>query len=128
MKKPGLGRAESEVLRYVADRGGATVTEVGDYLAETKGQTRSTAANMLERLRSKGFLDREKIEGLYRYTLAESKEPMYGGFIDDFVNTVLGGSAAPLAMYLSQRAEIDKDQLKMLQALVKSLEESDDDA
>ena len=62
--KPSVGRAEMEVLRYVADHPGVTVGEVGQFLAETKGQTRNTALNMMERLRAKGFLEREKVEGV----------------------------------------------------------------
>ena len=52
--KPNVGRAEMEVLRYVSDHPGSTVGEVGEYLAETKGHTRNTALNVMERLRTKG--------------------------------------------------------------------------
>src|SRR4051794_27101740 len=101
-KKPSVGRAEGEVLRYVADRQGATVTEVGDHLAETKGQTRNTALNMMERLRKKGFLQREKVDGVYRYTAARSKGQIFDGLVGDFVDTVLGGSVSPLVAYLGR--------------------------
>lgn len=127
-RKPSIGRAEGEVLRLIADRGGATVTEVGDHLAETKGQTRNTALNMMERLRQKGFLEREKIDGLYRYTSADSKGRIFEGFVEDFVDTMLGGSVAPLVAYLGTRAEVDDKQLEQLRRLVKSLEEGRDDA
>ncbi len=95
-KKPSIGRAEVEVLRFIADKGGASVTEVGDHLAETKGQTRNTALNMMERLRQKGFLERVKKEGVFRYTPSETKGTLFESFVDDFVNSVLGGSVAPL--------------------------------
>jgi len=124
-KKPSIGRAEVEVLRFIADRGGATVTEVGDHLAETKGQTRNTALNMMERLRQKGFLDREKTEGVYRYTPSESKGALFENFVDDFVKSVLGGSVAPLVAYLGNRAEVDGRQLDDLRKLVKELEDRD---
>lgn len=127
-KKPSIGRAEGEVLRFIADHKGATVTEVGDYLAETKGQTRNTALNMMERLRQKGFLHREKVDGVFRYTAADPKGGLFEGFVEDFVDTMLGGSVAPLVAYLGTRAEVDDNQLDALKRLVKSLEEGRDDA
>lgn len=127
-KKPSIGRAEVEVLRWIADRGGTTVTEAGDHLAETKGQTRNTALNMMERLRQKGFLERKKVDGVYRYFASESKGRMFEIFVEDFVDTMLGGSVSPLVAYLSQRAEVDDRQLEELRALVKSLEEARDDS
>lgn len=127
-RKPTVGRAESEVLRFIADRGGATVTEVGDYLTETKGQTRNTALNMMERLRGKGFLDRKKVDGVYRYTPAKTKGVLFESFVEDFVETVLGGSVAPLVAYLGSRAEVDQEQLEKLRQIVKSLEEGKEDA
>lgn len=127
-RKPSIGRSESEVLRFIAERGPATVTEVGDYLAETKGQTRNTALNMMERLRQKGFLDREKVDGVFRYQPSQAKGRVFEGFVEDFVDSVLGGSVAPLVAYLGNKAEVDEKQLQALKELVRSLEEGRDDA
>jgi predicted transcriptional regulator len=125
-KKPSIGRAESEVLRFIAERGGASVTEVGDHLAETKGQTRNTALNMMERLRQKGFLDREKVDGVFRYRPSATKGTLFENFVDDFVQSVLGGSVSPLVAYLGNRADVDERQLEELRQLVKSLENDRD--
>ena len=122
-KKPSIGRAEVEVLRFIAENGGASVTEVGAYLTETKGQTRNTALNMMERLRTKGFLKREKVDGVFRYTPIAAKGTIFEGFVEDFVDTILGGSVAPLVAYLGNRAEVDDDQLEALRRLVKDLED-----
>ena len=127
-KKNSIGRSESEVLRYIAEQGGATVTQVGDYLAATKGQTRNTALNMMERLRQKGFLRREKVAGVFRYSPSEAKGTLFEGFVADFVDGVLGGSVTPLVAYLGGRAEVDDDQLEQLRELVRSLDEGRRDA
>ncbi len=127
-KKPSIGRSESDVLRFIAEQGGATVTEVGDYLAATKGQTRNTALNMMERLRQKGFLERKKVEGVYRYSASEAKGSLFQGFVEEFVDSFLGGSVSPLVAYLGSRAEVDEKQLEELRALVKSLDEGRKDA
>jgi predicted transcriptional regulator len=83
---------------------------------------------MMERLRQKGFLDRQKVEGVFRYTAADAKGTLFEGFVEDFVDTMLGGSVAPLVAYLGTRAEVDDRQLEELRRLVKSLEEGRDDA
>jgi len=124
-KKPSIGRAEVEVLRFIADRSGATVTEVGDHLLETKGQTRNTALNMMERLRQKGFLERKKVDGIFRYFPSESKGTLFESFVEDFVESVLGGSVAPLVAYLGNRTDVDERQLEELRRMVKSLEDRD---
>lgn len=126
-KKASIGKSESEVLRYIVEQGQATVTEVGDHLAETKGQTRSTALNMMERLRKKGFLERKKVDGIYRYSASQPKGTLLEGFVADFVESILGGSVAPLVAYLGNQAEVDQKQLDELRNLVKSLEEKDGD-
>lgn len=122
--KRSIGRSESDVLRFIAERGSATVTEVGDYLAAEKGQTRNTALNMMERLRQKGFVVRAKVDGVYRYSPAEEKETLLRGFVEDFVDGVLGGAVSPLVAYLSSRTEIDDKQLEELKKLVRDLEET----
>jgi predicted transcriptional regulator len=122
-KKPSIGRSESDVLRFIAEQGETTVTEVGDYLAKTKGQTRNTALNMMERLRQKGFLKRSKTEGVFRYSATQTEGKLYEGFVEDFVDGILGGSLTPLVAYLGNRTEVDEEQLNALRELVKRLDE-----
>ncbi|MBN9501501.1 MAG: hypothetical protein BGO01_01640 [Armatimonadetes bacterium 55-13] len=120
-KKKSIGRAEVEVLRWIADRDGATVGEMGDHLAETKGQTRNTALTMMERLRKKGFLERRKVGKIYRYYAAQDKLNLLESFVEDFVDTMLGGSVMPLVVYLSRRADLSQNQVHELLKLVESL-------
>lgn len=127
-KKPNIGRSESDVLRFIAACDGATVTEVGDHLAETKGQTRSTALSMMERLREKGFLTRTKVDGIFRYFPSQDKGNLFKGFVADFVEGVLGGSVSPLVAYLGSRTEVDDHELAELRSIVENLEEGRRDA
>jgi BlaI family penicillinase repressor len=121
-KKHGVGRAEVEVLRFVADRPGVAVSEVAEHLSATKGQTRTTALNTMERLRKKGFLRREKLDGVFKYFPAGGKVRLFEGLVDDFVETVLGGSVTPLVAYLTNRVEADDEQIAELKRLIEKLE------
>jgi predicted transcriptional regulator len=126
-KKSTLGRAEAEVLRYVADHPGCTVSEVGEFLAETKGQTRNTALNTMERLRAKGFLERQKDGGSFRYSPVTARGSMLESLVDDFVQTMLGGSVSPLVAYLTRKGTVDAKRAEELRKLVEDLEEPKDD-
>ena len=121
--KPTIGRAEMEVLRYVSDLGSATVGQVGEYLGTTKGQTRNTALNVMERLRTKGFLVREKVDNVYRYSPAISKPLLLDQLVGDFVEYTLGGSTSPLIAYLTHQRELNDKQFDELKALVQELED-----
>jgi predicted transcriptional regulator len=123
IRKPTVGRAEVQVLRFITDHPGCTVTEVGDFLAETKGQTRNTALTMMERLRAKGFLERAKVEGVYRYSPCSSKKRIVDDLIQDFVDSMLGGSISPLVAFLSRRGEMSDDQITELRQLIDTLED-----
>jgi predicted transcriptional regulator len=122
-RKKGIGKAESDVLRYVADRPGATVSEIADHIAEAKGQSRNTVMTVLERLRAKGFLERAKEDGVFRYSAVAPKERVMEGLVQDFVDGVLGGSVSPLVAYLTNRIDVTEEQARELHQLVERLEE-----
>jgi predicted transcriptional regulator len=122
MRKAQVGRAESEVLRYVGDKHPISVREVADYFAQTKGQTKTTILNVMERLREKGFLTREQVEGIYQYSPAQPKQEMMRELVDDFVDQMLGGSLEPFAAYLTQKTVVTEDELSRLKAAIAQLE------
>ena len=122
-KKPGVGRAEVEVLRYIADHPGVAVSEVAEHLFLTKGQTRTTALNTMERLRTKAYLRREQVDGTFRYFAVDGKIRMLEGLVDDFVQSVLGGSVTPLVAYLTKQVELNPEEIAELRHIVDKLEE-----
>lgn len=111
-----------EVLRYVADHHPVTVREVADHLAETKGHVRTTALNIMERLRRKGYLARKREDGVYRYSPRETKGELLRGLVRDFVERVLGGSVSPFMAYLTHEARITEAELEELKRLVSEME------
>ncbi|AIE84344.1 methicillin resistance protein [Fimbriimonas ginsengisoli Gsoil 348] len=114
-----------ELLNFISGKGGATVGEAAAFLHETKGHSRTTAQSVMERLRKKGYLRREKIEGVFRYIPSRSGPTVVGELLDDFVARVLGGSVDPLVTYLTEKVDLDDQQLSQLRKLVRELEEKD---
>jgi predicted transcriptional regulator len=121
-RRAGIGQAEMEVLRYVAEHRPVTVREVAEHLAETKGQTRTTALNVMERLRKKGHLVRRKVEGVYSYSPAVPRQQLLQGLVRDFVQQMLGGSIEPFMAYLAQDARLTEAELEELRRLVEGLD------
>jgi predicted transcriptional regulator len=122
MRKAGLGRAESEVLRYVADHHPITVREAAEHFARTKGQAKTTILNVMERLREKGFLVREQAEGVYQYSPTQPKGGLLRDLVRDFVDGMLGGSVEPFAAYLAEKPRISAEELARLKQTVAELE------
>jgi len=113
-KREKIGPAQLEVLRYIQDHHPATVRQVAEHLAETRGLTRTTALNVMERLREKGYLDREPVEGIYRYSPVQPKPQLLRGLVRDFVEQMLGGSLEPFVAYLVEEAHLSDEELARL--------------
>jgi predicted transcriptional regulator len=117
-----IGKAELDILNYITEHHPATVRQVADHLAATKGHTRTTALNMMERLRRKGYLNRRKIDGIYHYSPSLSRPRLMQGLVRDFVQHALGGSVSPFVAYLAQAPELTDAELAELKAIVRELD------
>ena len=115
--RPNLGRAEMDILRYIAEHNPVTVRTVAVHVAATKGQVRTTALNAMERLRKKGFLKRRKLTGVYHYTPAKPKAQLFGKLLKDFVDAAFGGSHEPFVAYLAEETDLTDQELRLLRQL-----------
>lgn len=123
MKHPlNLGKAEMDVLRYVAEHAPVTVREAADHLAQTRGHVRTTVLNTMERLRHKGFLHRKKVGGVFQYSPVQSKEDLFNGLLKDFVTAAFGGSSAPLVAYFAESGQMTPEELQSLQNVAARLD------
>ncbi len=128
MSQPSIGDQELALLRYVAERGGASVGEASEEFGQERGLARSTVLTMMERLRKKGHLRRERADGIYRYSSPAGAAELLRGVVSTFVEKTLGGSFSPVVAYLAERAEVSEDELAELQALVSRLAERQKEA
>lgn len=122
MSLPNIAPAELEILRYILDHHPLTVREVADHVADTKGHTRTTVLNVMERLRRKGYLTRRQEGGLYQYSPSVSKPQMEQTLIRSFVTQALGGSVEPFMVYLTQEADMSDAELADLKQFVEDLD------
>jgi len=122
MRKAALGEEEGAILKWVAEHAPASVGEVAKVLSESRGLARTTVLTVMERLRAKGFLVREKVEGTFRYSPSEPHHTQMRGLVGRFVERSLGGSLDPFVAYLSEDAELSEEQIESLRRLVRDLE------
>jgi predicted transcriptional regulator len=113
-----IGRAEMEVLHYVAEHHPVSVRDVADHVAATKGHVRTTVLNIMERLRAKGYLRRKKVGGIFQYSPRVARSELLRNLVRDFVSKTLGGSVSPFVAYLTEEAMLTEAELLELRRLV----------
>ena len=123
MREPkNIGRGELEVLQFIHDHDPATVRQVAEHFAKSKGHVRTTVLNVMERLRKKGFLVRKKAAGAYQYSPKEGKADFFHSMVDQFVQRALGGSVSPFVAYLVREAALSNEEIKELKRFVAELD------
>lgn len=119
-----VGDQELRLLEFLAERNGATVRETADTWGTERGVVKTTVQQMMERLRQKGYLSRAKRDGQYHYAVTRSPESAVAGLVRRFVDETLGGSLAPVLLYL-RGADLEDHEREELRKLVRDLEEGD---
>jgi predicted transcriptional regulator len=119
-RQASIGDRELALLRWIAERGGATVGEAAEQYGEPRDLARSTVLTMMERLRGKGHLSRQRVEGVYRYASAATPRELMRGVVEGFVEHTLGGS-------LAQAETVSDEELAELESIVARLKSRRED-
>ena len=117
-----LGEQESALLAWVAANAPASVAQILAGWGAPNHLARTTVTTMLERLRAKGYLAREKRGAAYAYAPQHEHETQLRGVVGRFVEKTLGGSLDPFVAYLSD-ADLSEPQKAQLRELVAQLDE-----
>jgi predicted transcriptional regulator len=122
--EPSIGDQEMALLRHIADLESATVGETAEAFGAGRGLARSTVLTMMERLRRKGHLSRQMVDGVYRYKARASSADLLKSAVGRFVEGHLGGSVSPFLAYLSEAGELSDEELRELEKIVARLDSS----
>jgi predicted transcriptional regulator len=118
-RKATLTDQELEIMKVVWERGTATVRDVYEELLRHRRIAYTTVMTMMGILEQKGHLKRSADGRAYVYRPAQPKAKVVGNMVQDFVKRVFDGSAQPLLVHLVESPEIDEDQLKQIEALLR---------
>lgn len=129
-KKPaqGLGELELEVMKELWARPEQTVQEVADALSARRELARTTVLTVIQRLHAKGYLKRQKVEGVYRFRPTRSRREVMGSLIGQFVSRVLDGSPAPFLAYLAESGELTDEQVNQLREMAQEIERQEEES
>jgi predicted transcriptional regulator len=116
-----IGDRELDLLRWIAERGDASVGEAAHEFGVPRDLARSTVMTMMDRLRKKGHLQRRRRGGVYRYSSPSSSRELLQGVVHTFVESTLGGSVSPFVTYLVESDDLSDREIAELEQLVESL-------
>lgn len=122
MRRKTIGDQELALLQYIGENEPASVGEVAAGFGEARGLARSTVLTMMERLRTKGYLQRAQHEGVYRYQTTAEQQDVVSSAVGSFVEKTLQGSISPFVAWMSEKAEVSDNELAELEALVSRLQ------
>jgi predicted transcriptional regulator len=118
-----IGDQELALLRFISERGQATVAEAVDGFGQPRSLARSTVLTMMERLRKKGHLGRRQVDGVYQYAPRTAPGAAVRQAVQTFVDRTLGGSITPFVAYLAERERLSDDELDELETLLTRLQQ-----
>ena len=123
MRNKTIGDQELALLQHIAESGDASVGEVAAGFGEARGLARSTVLTMMERLRTKAYLQRKQVDGgVFRYSTTARQDDVVRNAVESFVEKTLQGSVSPFVAWMSQRTEVSDNELAELEALVATLQ------
>lgn len=117
-----LGELELELLRWIAEHGPSTVGQAFEGYGAPHSLARSTVVTVMERLRLKGYLNRKKQDGVFRYASPVGQEALMGGLVQKFVEKTLAGSLSPLLAYFAKGQKLSPEEMSQLESLISKLE------
>ena len=119
-----ITETELAVLRLLWKRGPSTIRELTDRLYPNGGHSHyATVQSLLDRLQSKGFVDREKRGRINVFEAAISRGEVIGRRLRATADSLCEGSMAPLLTHLVGDVELSKDELDTLERLIDRLDD-----
>jgi len=116
---PHVTDAELAVLQLLWERGPSAVRQVADVLYPGGGPSEyATAHRLLERLEDKGYVRRDKVQGVYLFRAAVDREAVLGQQLETLVERMCGGSLQPLLSTLIKSKRLSAEELRELLDLV----------
>ena len=116
-----LGDQEMQILSYINDHSPISVREVATHFEKEKNLARTTILTVMERLRKKGFLTRNRSEGVFQYSVKFEQEKVLHKKVSDFIERTLGGSMTPLFSYFSESTDLTEDEINQLKKIANKI-------
>lgn len=120
---PELSRAELDLMKILWRTGRSRAREVHEQLSASYEWAYSTTRTMLERMVSKGYLERETFHGVILYSPLISKPRGLAHLVMDFSQRVLEGEHASVVALFARGTSLSPEEVEELANLLDRLEE-----
>ena len=115
--------AEWAVLQLLWEQRTATVRQLTAVLYPKAGASEyATVHKLLERLQAKGYVHREREDGVYIFRSAVDRDDVIGQQLEALVDKMCGGSLQPLLSHLVRAKGLTPEELRELLALVEGMD------
>ena len=114
---------ELAVMRQLWRHHDATIRELTDALYPDGGHSHyATVQSLLDRLQSKGFVDREKDGRVNRYRATVSRADLARRRLRATADALFDGAMAPLLTHLVDNSDLQPDEISTLKELIDRLD------
>jgi predicted transcriptional regulator len=119
VNRPGLSKAEREVLKVLWDYGPGTVRKINEVL-KRRGRrwAYTTVATLLQRLGVKRYVTGDPSAVAHVYRAVITREELLERRLKDTAEELCDGQAAPLILALVQSSRLSADELGRLRQLL----------
>jgi predicted transcriptional regulator len=114
--------AETAILQVLWRRGGCTVREVHEALADDRPSGYTTVLKLMQIMAKKGLVRRDESERSHRYEAVASRQQTQQQLLGDFVDRVFEGSAQKLIMQALSRRKSSRADLSEIRRLLDKLD------
>ena len=120
-----VAASELAVLQVLWDKPSRSIRQIAETLYPKHAAARyPTVQKQLERLEGKGFVRRDRSLMVHLFSAAVSREELVGRRLDAVVDTLCGGSLAPVITHLLRAARLSEAERNELRELIDQLGES----
>ena len=131
MARPARDITESElaVLRFLWDRGPATIRQVTEVLYPGGGAAQyATVQKLLDRMEAKGYVRRDRSLYVHVFTAVLDRDELIGRRLRSLVETLCDGSLTPLLTHLARAKDLSAEDRMALRNMIDDAGEDTDEA
>jgi BlaI family transcriptional regulator, penicillinase repressor len=114
--------AELGILQVLWDIGPSPIRKLTAALYQSAGVSQyATVQKLLERLESKGYVERDRSANVHVFAAAVNKDELIGRRLQSLAEKLCGGSLTPLLSHLLQSRPLSPEERSSLRALIDDL-------
>lgn len=114
--------AELAILQVLWKGGSATIRQLTEVLYPHDTEAKYfTVKQLLARLESKGYVDRDRSETVHRFQALVDRDGLVGRRLEKLAASLCDGSISPLLSHLAKSESLTEEQRQSLLALIREL-------